>query len=107
LREVKDIQDELHILSVLLENQLLVLKQASDAMDKTTDPQDAIPGSPRLSLSPAVRAVDGKVGQPAPYSSENHFSKLYDIVLEQEKRRKGLQAQAELANKAVNHPLTN
>lgn len=99
LKEIKDIQDELHILSVLLEYQSSVLQQASIALQKPVETPDPRPRSP---LSVHInRSGQNKVGQKAPYSSENHFEKLYNMIQEQETRRKGLEVQAEQANKAA------
>jgi len=97
LKEIKDIQDELHILSVLLENQTSVLKQATAVLKPPADLHENIARSPiatpKIGQSNEARIV--------PYSSEKHFHKLFLMVLEQEKRRKGLEVQAEQANKAV------
>jgi hypothetical protein len=102
LKEIKDIQDELHILLVLLETQTQVLQQASDAMNKRGEFQDITAKSPR---SPVGNRGSGKPGQEAPYSSTFHFGKLHQMIIDQEKRRKTLQFQAERANKAVStHP---
>jgi hypothetical protein len=98
LKEVKDIQDELHILMVLLETQTQVLQQAAEAMNKRGGIQDTSTKSPR---SPAGYTGSSKPGQEAPYSSTFHFGKLHQMVIDQEKRRKTLQVQAEQANKAV------
>jgi hypothetical protein len=100
LKEIKDIQDELHILSVLLENQTSVLQQAMDAFKS---PQEAT--HMPTSTSNLGKANQSQVGQVAPNSSQNHFRKLYLMIVEQEKRRKGLQDQAEQANKAVSSNL--
>ena len=99
LKEIKDIQDELHILSVLLENQTSVLHQAMSAFKTPNEVQEAVHIS--TSTSNLGKANKSQVGQAAPYSSQNHFTKLYNMIVEQEKRRKGLQIQAEQANKAV------
>jgi hypothetical protein len=103
LKEIKDIQDELHILSVLLENQTSVLQQAMDAFKTPNEVQETAHIS--TSSSNLGRANQSQVGQVAPYSSHNHFTKLYNMIVEQEKRRKGLQIQAEQANKAVSSNL--
>jgi hypothetical protein len=100
LKEVKDIQDELHILLVLLETQRTVLQQAAEAMAKPSEFQDFTPKSPR---SHAGTTGSSKPGQEAPYSSSFHFGKLHQMVDDQEKRRKTLQVQAEHANKAVSN----
>ena len=97
LKEVKDIQDELHILMVLLETQTQVLQQAAEAMNKRGEFQDTSTKSP----SPAGNTGSSKPGQEAPYSSTFHFGKLHQMVIDQEKRRKTLQVQVEQANKAV------
>jgi hypothetical protein len=102
LKEVKDIQDELHILLVLLENQTTVLQQAADAMSKRAESQEMTPKSLR---SPSGTTGSSKPGQEAPYSSTFHFGKLHQMVVDQEKRRKTLQVQAEQANKAVSRHL--
>lgn len=99
LKEIKDIQDELHILSVLLENQTSVLQQAMDAFKSPKEVQETAHIS--ISTSNLGKANQNQMGQAAPYSSQNHFTKLYNMIVEQEKRRKGLQIQAEQANKAV------
>jgi hypothetical protein len=98
LKEIKDIQDELHILLVLLETQTTVLQQAAEAMGSRSESQDTTPRSPR---SHAGNTGSSRPGQEAPYSSTFHFGKLHQMVLDQEKRRKTLQIQAEHANKAV------
>lgn len=103
LKEIKDIQDELHILSVLLENQTSVLQQAMDAFKTPNEVQETAHIS--TSTSNLGKANQRQVGQVAPYSSQNHFTKLYNMIVEQEKRRNGLQIQAEQANKAVSSNL--
>ena len=103
LKEIKDIQDELHILLVLLETQDTVLEQAAEAMSKRTEFQDTTPKSPR---SHAGITGSSKPGQEAPYSSTFHFKKLHQMVADQEKKRKTLQVQAEAANKAVSKQLS-
>ena len=95
LKEIKDIQDELHILSVLLENQTSVLKQASEALNKNAEHQEVI--TPKSPISPS----GNESKETARYSSSNDFHKLHLMLQEQEKRRKGLEVQAEQANKAV------
>jgi hypothetical protein len=102
LKEVKDIQDELHILLVLLETQSAVLEQAAEAMTKRGEFQDSTPKSP---LSHAGTIGSTRQGQEAPYRSTFHFKKLHQLVLDQEKRRETLQVQAGAANKAVSIPL--
>lgn len=103
LKEIKDIQDELHILSVLLENQTSVLQQAMDAFKSPNEVQETAHVS--ISTSNLGKANQNQMGQATPYNSQNHFTKLYNMIVEQEKRRKGLQIQAEQANKALNHLL--
>ena len=103
LKEIKDIQDELHILSVLLENQTSVLQQAMDAFKTPNEVQETAHIS--KSTSNLGKSNQSPIGQVAPYSSQNHFTKLYNMIVEQEKRRKGLQIQAEQANKAVSSNL--
>jgi hypothetical protein len=100
LKEVKDIQDELHILLVLLETQRTVLQQAAEAMAKPSEFQDFTPKSPRSHVG---TTGSSKPGQEAPCSSTFHFGKLHQMVDDQEKRRKTLQVQAEHANKAVSN----
>ena len=100
LKEVKDIQDELHILMILLETQTTVLQQAADAMRKRGDPEGQTPKSP-LVRSPGGESVSSKQGQEASYSSSFDFPRLHQLIVDQEKRRKTLQDQAEHANKAV------
>jgi hypothetical protein len=97
LKEIKDIQDELHILSVLLENQLTVLKEAMILLSPSAE---SIDEKTRL-VTPTRKSGTNQVPQAAPYSSEKDFNKLYLMVLEKEKCLKGLEAQAEQANKAV------
>lgn len=46
---------------------------------------------------------DNRIGQAAPYSSKNNFGKLHAMVIQQDQRRKGLEVQAEQANKDVRH----
>jgi len=86
----------------LLETQTQVLQQAAEAMNKRGEFQDISAKSPR---SPAGNTGSSKPGQEAPYSSTFHFGKLHQMVIDQEKRRKTLQVQAEQANKALNHLL--
>jgi hypothetical protein len=102
LKEIKDIQDELHTLFVLLDTQTGVLEQADETMKKRGDGQDVMPKSP---LSYAGTIGSSKAGQETPYRSTFHFKKLQQMVADQEKRRKTLQPQAEAANKAVCSPL--
>jgi hypothetical protein len=96
LKEIKDIQDELHILLVLLETQNTVLQQAAEAMSKRAESRDI---SSKSLKSPG--GTTSKPGQEASYSSTFNFGKLHQMVIDQEKRRKTLQIQAEQANKAV------
>ncbi|KAL3426968.1 hypothetical protein PVAG01_00477 [Phlyctema vagabunda] len=101
LREVKDIQDELHILSVLLENQKSVCENAKDTLNRN----DSIDS---LSRPPTVKKRETIDSSPAPagkYSSLNHFGRLCSMIDEQDKRRKAIEWQAEQANKALNHLL--
>lgn len=100
LKEIKDVQDELHILSVLLENQSTVLQDAAEAMNKRIDLQETTPKSPRILVG--NRGLS-KPGQEAPYRSTFNFDRLHHLVTDQEKRRKTLQTQAETANKAVSN----
>jgi len=100
LKEIKDVQDELHIISVLLENQSTVLHDATEAMSKRIDLQETTPKSPRIHIG--NRGL-GKPGQEAPYRSTFNFDRLHHLVADQEKRRKTLQTQAETANKAVSN----
>ncbi|KAH7354813.1 hypothetical protein BKA65DRAFT_229070 [Rhexocercosporidium sp. MPI-PUGE-AT-0058] len=103
LKEIKDIQDELHILSVLLESQIPVLQEASDALGKPTETSEP---KPKLShISQSGKSEQNKIGQTVPYSSEFDFEKLHKMVQEQEVRVKGLKQQAEQANNALNHLL--
>ena len=99
LKEIKDIQDELHILSVLLENQTSVLEQATDALRAKADFIDVRAGSSSKSKSGPSKdsGIVTSDSQPTTYN----FQKLHLLIQEQEKRRKGLQVQAEQANKAV------
>ncbi|KAH6723387.1 hypothetical protein BKA61DRAFT_10492 [Leptodontidium sp. MPI-SDFR-AT-0119] len=103
LKEIKDIQDELHILSVLLESQIPVLQEASDALGKPAETPEPKPKSSLISQT--GRSVQNRIGQTVPYSSEFDFEKLHKMVQEQEVRVKGLKQQAEQANKALNHLL--
>lgn len=103
LKEIKDIQDELHILSVLLESQIPVLQEASDALGKPAEIPD--PRSKPSIISPTGRSLQNKIGQTVPYSSEFDFERLHKMVQEQELRVKALKDQAEQANKALNHLL--
>ena len=98
MKEIKDIQDELHILSVLLENQTSVLKQAAQALNKNTEHQEM--STPKSPVGPFGNQSKESVS----YSSSNDFHKLYLMLQEQEKRRMGLEVQAEQANKAVSLP---
>jgi hypothetical protein len=111
LKEVKDIQDELHILSVLLDNQKTVLKQATKALRKHTEDRDR-PFSRSPTVSPTnfdkekekekeKERPDSRDGDIEGYSSTNNFNKLYGMVEEQENRRRSLEIQAEQANNAV------
>ena len=79
LKEVKDTQDELQILSGLLETQISVLKQATEVMSDRRDFQDTTLRFPF------------------------DFGILHQLVIDQERRRSSLQArlQAEATTKAV------
>ncbi|KAK0120981.1 hypothetical protein ONS96_011173 [Cadophora gregata f. sp. sojae] len=99
LKEIKDIQDELHILSVLLESQLPVLQEASDALSRPAETSEPKPKSSVISQTGG--SLQNNVGQTVPYSSEFDFERLHKMVQEQEVRVKGLKDQAEQANKAV------
>ncbi|PVH87563.1 hypothetical protein DL98DRAFT_649198 [Cadophora sp. DSE1049] len=103
LKEIKDIQDELHILSVLLESQIPVLQEASDALGKPAEISEPKPKSSVISQT--GRSLQNKIGQTVPYSSEFDFERLHKMVQEQEVRVKGLKDQAEQANQALNHLL--
>lgn len=103
LKEIKDIQDELHILSVLLDNQKIVLKAAILALKQHTASLEERPKTPR-SPTPGTPGTPGdgtKESDFEPYSAANNFDKLYLMVDEQDVRRKGLEEQAERAINAV------
>ena len=72
-----------------------MLDQAAKALKVMPDAIEALK-SPVSTVS-----HDSKESQVGQNSSEQQFHWLYDMVKEQEKRRKGLQDQAEQANKAV------
>ena len=99
LKEIKDIQDELHILSVLLDNQKTVLKQAMAALKYYTDDRGKTPKSPMT--TPGTPGRDFRESDTELYSAANNFEKLFMMVDEQDNRRHGLETQAEQANKAV------
>lgn len=86
-------------MSVLLESQIPVLQEASDALGK---PAEAPGPKAKASVtSQNGRLVQNNIGQSVPYSSEFDFERLHKMVQEQELRVKGLKDQAEQANKAV------
>lgn len=96
LKEIKNIQDELHILSMLLENQITVLDQAKQILQSADDLHD-----PRAHFR-LRRQSTWKHGYTSSQNlPERHFSRLKFMVEEQEKRRKGPDVQADQANKNV------
>lgn len=97
LKEIKDIQDELHILSVLLESQISVLKEAAAVLKPPTELFEERIRTP--TQTPKIGLV--KEPEVAPYSAEKDFNKLHLMIVEQDKRLKALEGQAERANNAV------
>jgi hypothetical protein len=85
LREVRDIQDELHMLSALLKVQITVLQQAVDAMRERDESQDVAPES----QLPGTSKSSNKPRQVA----HHRLMKVYQMVVDQENRRRDLEIQ--------------